>query len=478
MKAAIILAVSEYENTSCLPGCVLDGQLIKKLLDETAKYGEILCIDKKTSSTNVKEQLTNFIANNQDKSFDEVLFYYTGHGDFRDNDFYYVLSDFSKVNYRQTSLSNSELDNLLRQLTPNLTIKIIDACHSGVNYIKDKDVFDNHLEESKKCFSNCYFMFSSMFEQSSYQDKIISHFTKSFIDSVINHNSSEIRYKDIIDYISDEFDKNALQKPLFVTQASFTEIFCSIDTKMKTLLSGQMSNLLSIKPESDTSERLSLLDLIKRDAGRYCSEEEALKTLESLKYFIENYGHSTELASLYDISSTFDSNYKSISSYSASIGKWLKDNNNYFSKVNHKRKRPSKNTSNLYGLAASMAIFYENEPYEVVVSGFDLTVEVPFKLINIDTHPKYLNLDRHSCKIAFVLSQVSIRFFYFYSTYKLEGWDEYSHNYNSDLQTIEVEIKDLENIQNAMSNILNKFSSFVLDPLRAKFVLTVENSES
>ena len=184
------------------------------LLDETGKYSELLFINQETDSIKVKEKLSDFIKNNKGKVFDEGFFYYTGHGDFRDNEFYYILSDFSRNHYRQTSLANSELDNLLRRLNPNLIIKIIDACHSGVTYIKDNDAFSKHLDESKQCFNNCYFMFSSMSNQTFYQSNIISHFTKSFTDSVAKYGSTEIRYKHIVDYISDDFDKNAFQKPL------------------------------------------------------------------------------------------------------------------------------------------------------------------------------------------------------------------------------------------------------------------------
>ena len=32
MNIAIVLAVSEYQSTNRLPGCILDGQLVKSLL--------------------------------------------------------------------------------------------------------------------------------------------------------------------------------------------------------------------------------------------------------------------------------------------------------------------------------------------------------------------------------------------------------------------------------------------------------------
>ena len=150
MKIAIILAVSQYQNTSCLPGCVLDGQLVATLLSETNKYSEVLLIDKNTSSVSVKEKLSELIENNKGRAFDEVVFYYTGHGDFRNNEFYYILSDFDSARYRQTTLSNSELDNLIRQMSPDLTVKIIDACHSGMTYYPGIEIGATAMQH-KRC---------------------------------------------------------------------------------------------------------------------------------------------------------------------------------------------------------------------------------------------------------------------------------------------------------------------------------------
>ncbi|WNZ49130.1 caspase family protein [Leptolyngbya boryana CZ1] len=478
MNVAIVLAVSDYQNVGCLPGCNLDAQLMKNLLHTTGRYSEILFIDKNTDSIQVKEELTEFITKNKGKVFDEIFFYYTGHGDFHSNEFYYILSDFNSNQYRQTSLSNLEVDNLLRQLNPALTVKIIDACHSGVTYIKDNEIFYKHLDESKNRFNNCYFMFSSMTDQASYQSKKISHFTKSFIDSVLHYSSTDLRYKHIIDYISDEFERNSLQKPFFVIQAGFTETFCSVNQKLRVLLSEQLDNSLGSKSETDGLKVITLSDLIKRDAERYCSEEEALEILDTIKNFIQNYSHSHDLVELYSVSSEFKSDYESISKSINSIGQWLKDNdNNYFAKANYRRELiASVNTSPiLRGLYQSMADIRGESSYKTVVSGFELTVDVPFNLIKIDAYPKYPNIDWCDCKIAFAFSQVSIRFFYFYSNFKLKNWENYSHDFSSDWQTVEVEMKDIDKLKETISGILNKFDSFVLDPLRAKYVLTVKS---
>lgn len=477
MKIAIVLAVSQYQNTSCLQGCVLDGELVNSLLTETGEYNDILLINETTNSISVKKQITELVENNKDKAFDEVVFYYTGHGDFRDGEFYYILSDFDTARYRQTTLSNSELDSLLRELKPGLTVKIIDACHSGVTYIKDSETFSKYLDDSSKMFESCYFMFSSTSDQLSYQSNVISHFTKSFIESVITYSATEIRYKHIIDYISDEFDKNSFQKPLFVTQASFTEVFCHVSSRMRTKLSSKMQGVVGQNSKFEGVENLSLVDLVIADSQRYCSKEEVIDSLDQLRHIVENYKYSSGLEDLYTVDVDFTEDYSSTST--KSIGSWLKENENqYFSKVEYKRKKiePGSYSAFINSLAVLPSISggAAKKDYVNVVSGFDLTVEVPFKLITIDAQPKYPNISWNECKIAFVFSRVKIRFFYRYSTFQLDGWENYSHDSSSPWKSVEVELKKTAQVEEAILDIVSKFESFTMDPIRAKYILTVE----
>ena len=74
-NAAIVLAVSDYQNVDCLPGCISDAQLIKSLLEATEKYNEFLFIAQDTESLKVKDKLAEFIASHKDKIFNEVFFY-------------------------------------------------------------------------------------------------------------------------------------------------------------------------------------------------------------------------------------------------------------------------------------------------------------------------------------------------------------------------------------------------------------------
>lgn len=479
-NAGIILAVSNYQNPDdCLPGCVQDAQIMKTLLNATSKYSEILVVNEDTDSIKVKDKLSEFISSNKSKIFDEIFFYYTGHGDFRDEEFYYILSDFDESKYRQTSLSNSELDTFLKQLSPKLTIKVVDSCHSGVKYIKKYDTFRKFLENSKNEFNMCYFMFSSMRDQYSYQSKIISDFTQSFVQSISSFESEKIRYKHILDFISDKFEKNPDQKPFFVNQANFTEIFCDVSDELKETIAKEMENIVDNKPDYSKNKELSLVDLVKKDSERYCSEEEAIEKINLIKDIVQNYKYSSDILSLYEIQNTFEQDYKSISSHNKIIGKWLEENeHDYFAKtVYEKVLIHNLNEAYIFANISKMLTPYKDQEYETVIKGYQITTELPFYIVKIDAKPEYKSIKWCDCKIAFAFSQVAIRFFYYFANFKLKNWTEYSHEYTANWQTLEVELKNKEKLKEAIHNILSKFDSFILDPLQAKYILTVESNK-
>ena len=117
---------------------------------------------------------------------------------------------------------------MLKTLTPKLMIKVVDACHAGVSQIKEADALSKQLQASKGSFSDCYFMFSSQSSQSSLQDSKLSDFTEAFVEACATFTGQDIRYKDIVDHISDAFVGNADQTPTFVIQAPCVEIFARL----------------------------------------------------------------------------------------------------------------------------------------------------------------------------------------------------------------------------------------------------------
>jgi hypothetical protein len=299
MKLAVIVAVSKYTGSglSDLSGCVQDANLMHTILGAQEGYQEILTISKNTDSADVKQSITDFVNKHKGSEISELVFYYTGHGAFLNNEYYYLLSDYRKDKLRQTALENTELDNLIRSLNPVLTTKIVDSCQSGTPYIKDSGELDTYLKGTQSRFQNCYFLFSSHTDESSYQDNALSAFTKSIAERVAQR-TGVVRHKDIIDYVSDSFaGDNALQTPFFVTQADFTDQFCKVDSDLQRKVEGILASttMASLSASGTSPEtRTTLKALVEADAQYYCTKEEASAALARFQEHLSANKHPAE----------------------------------------------------------------------------------------------------------------------------------------------------------------------------------------
>ncbi|MFC5528343.1 caspase family protein [Cohnella yongneupensis] len=493
MNIAIILGVSEYiDSANNLPGCQTDVDYINHVVRGINKFDEILVLNEKTNSNDIKNQLTNFLSKFEDKQLGELFFYYTGHGEFFNNEFYYILSDFDKKKRKQTSLENNELDNLFRSVNPELLIKVVDACQAGVTYVKGGDSsFEKYLNETGSRFNKCYFMFSSQSEQYSYQDEV-SHFTKSFVNAVISHKSENIRYKDIIDYISDEFENNSEQTPFFVTQANFTEKFAFIDQEMRnTLLSIFNSDSKDKKKDTEKSV-VSFEEFVMNEANEFCTEVDVLKIMGEIKEQIEKYSFPTNFTNIYDVEihpfKTLEN--KRLTEPNVPklnlIGKWLKDNkHDYFAKPNinvetyiEEQEEPSFATALFnFGLNKSEKKKNVTKTREII-TGYSTTYEYPYKAIRIIAKPKYENLQWYNCSLLFITSKNNIRLFYFCSNYDESNWSNRSINNNFDWKTVEVKLKDNQKISETLNKILSEYTYYILAPLVERYNSSVMQTKT
>ncbi|HQQ97138.1 MAG TPA: caspase family protein [Cyclobacteriaceae bacterium] len=413
MNVAIILAISNYANPgNNLPASKKDGDVVHGILQATKKYDKILSLNNSDTSSKIKELLSNFFVECKNQRIDELFFYYSGHGEFSSDEFYYLLSDFDPKKKNQTTLQNNEIDDLIRTLNPQMVIKFIDACQSGTSYIKETDVLTKYFNETKKGFNKCYFLNSSLTTQSSYQDDNLSYFTYSFVQALKEHPGSEIRYKDIIDFILDDFNGNKHQTPFFVIQAELTEKFCSLSSEFKEHLFS--SETKTIKIDSDSKNSSSLLELVKANAKDYVDKEGALKALEFSRKKIQGLSLDTDISELYEISIEFtDDNNKLVGV--RAIGKWLKDNSHDF-------------------LASPQyKEYYDDDSGEMFSNliGYHLQIEeAPFKGVEIEIKSKFPNVKSYRCSVAVLVSKKQLTLFYCILPYIDSGWD--SINLDSD----------------------------------------------
>ena len=489
-NVAIILAVSDYGPTNSLTGCENDAALIKAILEKTGKFPPDNClfIDEDTSSGAVKGALSRFIGGLKGRDVGEIFYFYSGHGLFDGTDFYYLLSDYQTARTQVTTLANAELDEMLRSLGADLTVKVIDACYSAQQYVKSPDDFEKAIRVTSLTYKNCYFMFSSEQTQASWQDSNFSYFTLEFAKAIEQHSSSSIRYKDIIDFVSDSFAPNARQRPVFVAQANFTEEFCTVDESMRQMISDRLSGTIS-KVSTPAASILSVTEELKqriqKDAERYGTAEDAEKMFEFIKDIIEGYELPDPLADLYSLKRTFMSEQYQVPNATA-IGQWLENNpGDFFGEVlrsqeSYDAQEPVVRLRNAFDYVTSPSYpeYRTVTKYRLVISGFDSTERIPLKAVHVVAEPRLQNVPWWKWYCAFVVSKTEIACFETHVRLKEINWQEQEEQGKVQWTVRKLPMKDSGVVRDQLDKAFHKFTSAVTDYLMEKYALEEKNAES
>ncbi len=389
-RLAVLVSVADYKGINKLPACRNDGEAMAALVTGVGVYDDYLRLSEDCDGARVKEELASFVKKHRGSAVEELFFYFSGHGDYDQEDYYYLLRDYDGKRRAQTSLQNTELDGLVRTLSPALTVKCVDACYSGQRYIKDPTALGTYLEKSKGGLGSCYFLFSSHSDQESFQDDTMSLFTRSLITAVTEHAADRIRYKDLIDHISDDFGAGGVQRPYFITQAGFTEVFCEISAHLRSSLRqllGKAESAHGQVSQGSSTASSQLVAAVAKDAERYVTLKEAEELLASLPTRIQLQLHGDAvLKELFDFATALDA-----SPYDPrreSVAAWLlSEGSTYHVRA---QKPPS----------AGMIRFVEGRAHADYIS-FEITAK-----------PKFPNLEPLNMLVIPVISQVAMRLFY------------------------------------------------------------------
>ena len=428
MNLAILIGNSAYESQSELPGCVNDITLMEKIVASTGKFQEILTISN-SRSIELKEKLSKKINSLSNSTIDELFFYYTGHGLFRDGQFFFIPADYSETKHNTTSFANNELDTLLKSLKPELTVKIIDACESTQNYIKMMaEEKEKYVSATKSNFKSCYFMFSSLSDQYSYQDKLLSSFTRAITSALLEHDSASIRYADIIAHVADAFSDNKLQTPFFVNQASFTEVFTDQLPAVKETI---RSNSFGILPGSaqiapDTSmtptagQRKKILDLISADAAKCVPKDSAVKLIQEITKDVAESNVVAQAKEIFDLSTESLKSTGNITGIRNVFDEIQALKKEFFIEMAEEEESytteievPKKRNPNAAFYFSAMDIFnnyVETETRTVTrkrmrVVGFDSSAGLPSTGFTIKLTPKFPNLNLYTLNTFFVFNK-------------------------------------------------------------------------
>lgn len=78
MKLAVLIGVSDYTQIGKLEICENDLKIMTNVLNNIAKYDDVISIDSKTANAlETKEKLSDFVNQNKNKQIEELFFYFS-----------------------------------------------------------------------------------------------------------------------------------------------------------------------------------------------------------------------------------------------------------------------------------------------------------------------------------------------------------------------------------------------------------------
>lgn len=475
MRLAILIGISTYEELNDLPACERDVDAMHELLLSTGHYPDhnILKISGSEKANNIKEKIIAFLNNYNDQEISEVFFYYSGHGLYREDELYYLMSDYKETSLRQTSIENSEVDSWLRNLKPEITTKVVDTCYAGLQYIKNDQVVMKNTNNFKKC----YFFLSSQVDQKSYTSEGLSDFTKSFIVGIKNCPQGKVRYKQIMDAISDHFEMEGKQKPQFIFQAPMTEVFCNLDSELQKsieqILINHTPNLNAVTPISEVTSirpRQTLKELIEEDAKNCLSRDEVRDILSKLQTQLNTQSFPEDLKEFFDFSTEFikiDYDFETYSLPSPDvIGRWLNSKGkSYFAEPVWKETEEPLSPYNVF-FNPLIRTRTKNE-----IADFKITSNLDYDIVKVSATSKYPNVESYELTIVIILSKRSLQIFYYLSNLIDKNWHDKELPEVIKWKTTGWNLGDSTTILDAFKALLSRFTENIRNQLEQRFML-------
>lgn len=489
-RIAILVGVSTYQNENDLPPCEEDLALMTDIVSNSDKFDEFIVLNDSPKSGDAKDSISSFVRRYHKQEVDEVFFYFTGHGTRRSDDFLFLFSDYNSSKPEQTSLRNSELDSMLKSLNPDLAVKVVDACQSGTEYIKsDQDLKGIFEKSATDSFNKTYFFFSSSSTESSITSLDFSVFTKSFAKSLADNSGKDVRYRDIMAYISDDVSVTRHQTPLFIQQANNTEVFCTVSTNLFTIVSKKLGDTDSEKvssdsddeklPESEINQEEKIITAISLKSNDYCNEEDAGKSLKIFVDTIESYDWGNLINKLYSLEVYKESNYDKISNMK-SVAEWLvKSDEQYFAKVIYseeeyqvREKVEIENIPSSFSGLMGTTRRIEYKPvtrYRKAVDSIHLTASSPCISMVIELSPKEEILSWRKVFIVFIFSKSKLTIFFKMEKEKEVSWNRRITQNENEWKLTHCKLKSEEEIIQAVGIALSSLKASLTYEITTQF---------
>ncbi|MCL5123022.1 MAG: caspase family protein [Deltaproteobacteria bacterium] len=482
MKVAILIGVTNYKNgLSNLPACSKDIKAIYELINLSGEYKQILFLDNIQSSTQIKRELCDFTEKYREE-VEQVFFYFTGHGLFKDNEFYFGLPDYSERELSQSCLENSELDQLLRNMKPNVAVKIVDACQSGFSYIKNPERFKSYVDSSREGFQHCYFLFACQRDQSALIQGSLSDFTTSILEGLVHREDGDVRFKDLIDIVADKFRENQNQIPYFVTQASYHEVFFTMKSGIRNSMSKYLENDHSsvqvpnqIDAQSNSLEP-PLEQRLKEASRSYCSKEDAINAWRVVTKCLSHFKLPNELEAAYAVSYS-ETDKKTDLPDTTPIGEWLEQNvEEWFAKPKYAEKWiPDRGwTSNLYPKFSNWG---QSGYYQEYLTGYDVTTKSVYNYLKVEAESSYPSLDLYRLFVVPFISQQKLAIVSIVVSYKKTDWLAQEIRNEPSWSFFTVNLRETTLIESHVNDMQTKFIKALYSHISNRLCATAVNSQ-
>jgi uncharacterized caspase-like protein len=449
-NVAVVVGMSEYTSLDSLRHCKKDADLVKQLLVSTSRFdgGDVLCITD-MSASDTKDTLREQFQVWSSVGVDEIFIYFSGHASYKDNQLLLCCADYSDATAMVTSVSLVELDDLVRTLSASSLTRIVDACHSGVQYVKDGGIHAmTHTvgAVSTSLPKDCRLWASSGLKQQSYasDDLPTSDFTHAFLLGATGGNEpakpgKRILYRDIQNHIADYFRDRELQTPYFTSQGNNLEVFSEVS---EALLSVRSEVLPPAPPRAGElpaiTQAKQLSDVVAERDLLYVSRTEVDAALQQSIEHLRSATIDDELVAQHYTLLVHTSAKVRGHDGIKRLAIWIQEQKwqeQYFVKIEESSRRIKRNPG-LYGLLARQQTMSLMNPYgtedddesryETVYypSGVSTTQELPYEVIDVRFTKKNPSLSDYSLTMAIFHSRTHVVVLSGPATYKATGWDQ------------------------------------------------------
>jgi len=499
MNLGIIIGVEKYNSDifDDLPACKNDARVMHDVLLNVKDFEDTIFINEVSSGQETKRKIADFVEKYKDKDVKELVFYFTGHGERYEDDFFYLLSDFERGKRETTGLRNSELDEWIKTLSPKLCVKIVDACFSGTQYIKSESTTEFDLKKSAQKYglNDIYFWFSSRENEASFAGTEFSKFTESIL-TAITEQEGDVRYREIMAYVADDFSNAGSSKPIFVTQAGNIERFGNV-TKQTHRIIFDAFGIDAPQPNEESGKNISITQneappksifdkAIVKSSELCFSEEHLLSFIANFNQEIRSW--SSEIEKLYEISTNDQIDCYSVPN-AKKIGAWLEKNieNNYFSNPTYDTRKyeaeeykalPRKPARNIASIARlhNIGLWGERDDTEYkletvtktesFIDGFEYTHSAEKRILQISFTPKIEIVDPICLHLILIYSNKEMAINFSYEFLKRLNWNNYSHPKCAEWKTIKLNINAKNTHISASNHIKKDFEGWLSESLK------------